>query len=222
MSVNLEGTNRVAEACRQHGCRLFFPSTTSVYGVQSGVVDETCRELKPQSPYAASKLEAETVLIEMKEKGLNVVIGRLGTIFGPSIGMRFHTAANKFVWQAATGEPLTVWRSALTQKRPYLDLDDAIGAIWFLLRKENLGGLLYNVVTANATVQEVLDVIRTWIPNFEVQLTEARIMNQLSYEVSSDRVTKEGFSFRGDLGRGIGNTVARLKSICYDQAARDI
>lgn len=213
MSVNLEGTIRVAEACQQHGCRLFFPSTTSVYGVQAGVVDETCSELKPQSPYAESKLKAETVLKEMKENGLNAVSCRLGTIFGASIGMRFHTAVNKFIWQAVMGEPLTVWRNALMQKRPYLDLDDAIRVIRFLLAKEKLDGLLYNVVTVNATVQDILDVIQIYVPNIEVQLTDARIMNQLSYEVRSDRLTKEGFVFSGDLSQGIGNTVARLKSV---------
>jgi len=219
MSVNLEGTTRVAEACRQHGCRFFFPSTTSVYGVQAGAVDETCRELNPQSPYAESKLAAETALTKMKEKGLNAVIGRLGTLFGPSVGMRFHTAVNKFVWQAAMGERLTVWRNALAQKRPYLDLKDAIRAIRFVLAKEDLDGLLYNVVTTNATVQDILDVIRNYIPNFEIQLTDARIMNQLSYEVCSDRLKGEGFSFCGDLNRGIGDTVAWLNSVRHDNTA---
>src|SRR5262249_29206166 len=123
-------------------------------------------------------------------------------------------------WQAVLGEPLTVWRTALSQKRPYLDLDDAIGAIRFLLAKENLDGRLYNVVTTNATVEDILNVIQNYIPNIEVQLTDARIMNQLSSEVSSDRLTKEGFSFCGDLGRGIGNTVACLQSIRHDESAK--
>ncbi|MBT6228303.1 MAG: NAD(P)-dependent oxidoreductase, partial [Candidatus Scalindua sp.] len=40
--VNYQGTNRVAQACIENGARLLFPSTTSVYGQQSEVVDETC------------------------------------------------------------------------------------------------------------------------------------------------------------------------------------
>jgi nucleoside-diphosphate-sugar epimerase len=157
----------------------------------------------------------------MKGRGLNVVIGRLGTIFGPSIGMRFHTAVNKFIWQAVMGEPLTVWRSALAQKRPYLDLEDAVRAIKFLLTNENVDGLLYNVVTTNATVGDIVDVIRNHIPRLQVQLTDARIMNQLSYEVCSDRLTKEGFAFCGDLSRGIGSTVALLKSVCHDGSSKE-
>src|SRR5262249_48075865 len=57
--VNFIGTERVARACAAVGARLIFPSTTSVYGTQAEVVDESCSaaDLKPQSPYAESKLK---------------------------------------------------------------------------------------------------------------------------------------------------------------------
>ena len=122
--VNYEGTRKVAEACRSSGSRLVFISTTSVYGSQSEVVDENCPadELKAQSPYAESKLSAERMIQSLGGKdGLQFVICRFGTIFGPSVGMRFHTAVNKFTWQACLGQPITVWRTALHQRRPYAD-----------------------------------------------------------------------------------------------------
>ena len=127
--VNFNGTERVAQACRQVDCALVFPSTTSVYGSQAEEVDEDCpfSDLKPQSPYAEAKLKAERLLQNLgEEKDLKFVICRLGTIFGTSIGMRFHTAVNKFCWQAVMGQPLTVWKTALHQNRPYLDLGDAV------------------------------------------------------------------------------------------------
>lgn len=213
MDINLNGTRRVAEACHENRCRLFFPSTTSVYGEQEGLVDETCLNLAPQSPYAESKLAAENLLLKMKNKGLNVVICRLGTIFGPSIGMRFHTAVNKFIWQAVTGQPLTVWTTALNQKRPYLDLRDATHAIRFILTNPNLHEPLYNVVTVNSTVQSILNLLQKHINKFEVQLTDSPIMNQLSYEISATRFAAAGFAVRGDLDRGIADTVEYLKGI---------
>ncbi len=211
MEINLEGTRRVAQASLESRCRLYFPSTTSVYGVQAGRVDETCRDLAPQSPYAESKLAAERCLMEMRGAGLQVAICRLGTIFGPSIGMRFHTAVNKFIWQAAMGQPLTVWTAAMDQKRPYLDLQDAIRAIRFILAASDLDGPLYNLVTLNCTVRNILDSIRKQIPSFGVQRTDSPIMNQLSYEVSADRFSALGFEFRGDLDRGIAATVEQLR-----------
>jgi nucleoside-diphosphate-sugar epimerase len=211
MEINLEGTLRVAEACRANGARLVFPSTTSVYGVQSGLVDEACVELKPQSPYADSKLAAEKELMQMRSNGLDAVICRLGTIFGFSIGMRFHTAVNKFIWQAVNGIPLTVWSTALNQKRPYLDLQDAIRAIHFVIDPARANAPLYNVVTLNATVQEILNELEQHVAQLQVQRTDSPIMNQLSYEVSAERFTEAGFTFRGSLTRGVEETVESLR-----------
>ena len=135
-AVNYQGLARVADACLKSKISLLFPSTTSVYGSQSSFVDETCAELKPQSPYAEAKLKSEQYLLNLKKKGLKFIICRFGTIFGHSIGMRYDTAVNKFTWQAATGLPITVWKTAWNQKRPYLYLGDCIGAINFILKKD--------------------------------------------------------------------------------------
>ena len=56
-AVNFRGLKKVADACLKSRTKLFFPSTTSVYGSQSERFDETCKELKPQSPYAEAKLK---------------------------------------------------------------------------------------------------------------------------------------------------------------------
>jgi len=124
--VNVEGSLLVANACLETGTALLFPSTTSVYGSQASLVDEDTprSELRPQSPYAEGKLRVEEELERLREDGLRYTICRFGTIFGPSPGMRFHTAVNKFCWQASLGQQLTVWKTALHQVRPYLDLED--------------------------------------------------------------------------------------------------
>jgi hypothetical protein len=45
------------------------------------------------------------------------------------------------------------------------------------------------------------------VPELEVSFVENKIMNQLSYEVSCERFMNEGFTFVGDLRRGIGETI---------------
>jgi nucleoside-diphosphate-sugar epimerase len=125
--------------------------------------------------------------------------------------MRFHTAVNKFIWQAVLGQPVTVWRTALNQKRPYLDLRDALEAVRFVLARKKMKEALYNVVTLNASVQDILDAIRRCTGALTVELTDSPIMNQLSYEIASGRFAAEGFEFRGDLDRGVENTVNLLK-----------
>ncbi len=211
---NFEATRKVAEACVETGARLIALSSTSVYGTQNAVVAEDCSpdELKPQSPYATTKLKEEELVVRLcKEKGLKGLSCRFGTIFGASPGMRFHTAVNKFCWQAVMGQPITVWKTAYDQKRPYLDLTDAARAFAFIIQKDLFDGRIYNVLTHNATVRQIVDAIREYVPKLEVSFVENRIMNQLSYEVSCERFTSQGFTFTGDLKRGVGETVALLR-----------
>lgn len=213
-SNNYQATLTVAEACAEAGIRLIALSSTSVYGTQKLVVAEDCSpdELRPQSPYATTKIKEENLVMALcAQKGLQAVACRFGTIFGTSPGMRFHTAVNKFCWQAVMGQPITVWRTAYDQKRPYLDLVDASRAISFILRHDLFDSRIYNVLTLNATVRQIVDTIREFVPGLEVGFVDSKIMNQLSYEVSCERFVGCGFSFTGDLRRGIGQTIALLR-----------
>jgi len=212
-AVNFEGAARVARACASQGCRLFLPSTTSVYAVADGTIDDDCPAdaVRPQSPYAASKLRAEQLLAELgASHGLRYCVARFATVYDTSVGMRFHTAVNKFCWQASLRQPLSVWRTALDQLRPYLDLDDAVQAIAFVIAHDLFDNRAYNVVSQNATVREVVDLIREVLPDVQVELVEAAAMNQLSYAVTMPRLNHAGFTCRGDLRSGIRRTLALL------------
>jgi len=214
--VNYSGTERVAHACIEAKCPLIFLSTTSVYGTQSEVVDEDCsvEDLKPQSPYAESKLKAEYLLASLgEEKGLSFIACRFGTIFGISTGMRFHTAVNKFCWQAVTGQPVTVWKTALHQRRPYLDLNDAVEALAFIINRSLYDKRIYNVLTCNVTVDDILRAISQYVPDLQINFVDTAIMNQLSYHVSSERFKKMGFEATGDLDVGIRQTIELLKGV---------
>ena len=212
---NYQSTLKVANACIETGASLIALSSTSVYGTQNDVVDEDCseNELQPQSPYASTKLKEEELISNLsKDKGLKAIHCRFGTIFGASPGMRFHTAVNKFCWQATMGKPITVWNTAYDQKRPYLDLLDASRAIIHIIENDIFDGRIYNVLTQNSTVRQVIDIIREFVPSLEVEFVDTKIMNQLSYEVLCDRFKSKGFVFSGDLKRGIKETILLLKN----------
>ena len=198
---NLLGTRRVAEAAAEAGAGLIFLSTTSVYGSQSQRVDEACpaSELKPQSPYAEVKLAEEALLTELAaSQGLTHLTLRFGTIFGVSPGMRFHTAVNRFCWQAAMGKPLSVWRTARNQLRPYLDLEDAVAALAFLVARGVYDGQLLNVVTLNTSVGSIVEKLAGLVPDLRVEEVDSPIMNQLSYEVAAERIRERARA------RGVG------------------
>lgn len=216
--VNRDGLKHVALLCARHNVPLIFPSTTSVYGSAQQVVDEACSrdELKPQSPYAHSKLYGESLLRRMYKKGeLKTVILRVGTIYGYSVGMRFHTAVNKFIYQACLGQPVTVWKTALHQKRPYCSLDDLTGAIHHIIKKKIYDGEIYNIISNNFTVSDILKHIKKYVPQIQIKLVDSLIMNQLSYEVSNTKSLKAGFTYKGNVDRSIRETISHLKHINY-------
>ena len=188
---NYEATGRVAEACAATGTRMICLSSTSVYGTQKSVVSENCslEELRPQSPYAETKLREEKLVGSLaQEKGLSAVTFRFGTIFGPSPGMRFHTAVNKFCWQAAMRQPITVYRTAYDQKRPYLDLNDAARAIAFVLEQDLFDCRIYNVLT-----HSTLENKSFWIRNSLGRLIKREIVNPIISDVFVNPVVSGGF-----------------------------
>ena len=219
-SVNFVATEKVANACLLAGVPMILASSTSVYGTQEEQVDENCgpEELKPQSPYAETKLREEALISDLvNNNGMKAIIFRYGTIFGDSPGMRFHTAVNKFCWQAVMKQPLTVWETAYDQKRPYLALSDCARAIAFVIENNLFDGQVYNVVTENLTVRQVIDEIRQHVSNLDVNFVESKIMNQLSYEVLNTKMTQAGFKIEGNLKAGISNTIEllnRSNSLC--------
>lgn len=210
-SNNLEVTKKIADACLSNGVPLLFPSSTSVYGSQGSLVNEDCTELAPQSPYADSKIKEEQYLLELFKKGLKGLICRFGTIYGTSPGMRFHTAVNKFCWQAVMGQPLTVWETALDQKRPYLGLTDAGAAVSWIIKNNIIDGRIYNIVSGNHTVRDVVEEIKKDRPDTMIKLVQHQIMNQLSYEVCSERFKATGFKFSGKLSDGVSATIKLLQ-----------
>ncbi len=213
-NVNYNATVKVAETCLDVKCPMIHISTTSIYGTQKNVVDEDCtpEELQPQSPYAESKLKEEQFLQTLGSSGkLNFIICRFGTICGISPGIRFHTAVNKFCWQAVMGQLLTIWRTALNQKRPYLVLSDAVEALTFIMKKELFDQKIYNVLTENRTVKSIIQDIRQYVPQVDIQYVDTEIMNQLSYEVLNGRFKKQGFGFKGQIEKSIEETIQLLK-----------
>ena len=110
------------------------------------------------------------------------------------------------------GQPLTVWRTALHQKRPYLSLSDAVQALNFIARNGFYDNRVYNVVTENLTPADLVRMIEAHVGRLEIQYTDAQIMNMLSYEVSNRRFSERGFSFSGSIEKDIAETISLLRA----------
>ena len=211
---NLTCMKNIINFCIKKKAKLIHISSTSVYGKQTNLVDETCEKkyLKPQSPYADIKLMEEKMLKQAKDK-LRYVTFRFGTISGTSKGMRFHTAVNKFCLNAALNEPITVYKTALNQFRPYLALTDAFLLFKFTIENNFFKNDIYNALSENYTVNQILNKIKRYKKNISVKFVSSPIMNQLSYHVDKKKINKEGFFFRNKIETDIKNTLNLLKNI---------
>ena len=65
---NFEIFKNIVNFCIKKNAKLIHLSSTSIYGKQSSLVDENCRSLKPQSPYADVKYLEEKFLKKNKKK----------------------------------------------------------------------------------------------------------------------------------------------------------
>jgi UDP-glucose 4-epimerase len=207
---NIELTRHVAECCRMCQTPMVFASTTSVYGEHSGSVNEAVAIQDPKSPYALMKLTEERLLADYARHGLVVSILRFGTIFGFSPGMQFHTAVNKFCWQAATRSMVTVWSTALDQSRPYLHVSDAAEALCHAVGLGSRGPKTVNIVGANATVREILSIIQRYADQVQVAVEDHPGMGETSYVITSDLAVKSGYLALRTLDSGVCETMKHL------------
>lgn len=79
-----QGTQNILEAAHRHGVERFVHvSTTEVFGLQTGRIDETFPCQSMHDSYADNKIRAEEICWRYQEKGLPVVILRPPIVYGP-------------------------------------------------------------------------------------------------------------------------------------------
>ena len=211
---NLKCLDNIIQFCIKNNSKLIHLSSTSVYGKQTDIVDETCEDkyLKPQSPYADIKLIEERKLKKYTNK-IKYNTFRFGTITGVSKGIRFHTAVNKFCLNASIGEDITVYKTALNQYRPYLSLRDAFKVFKFSIENDFFKNDIFNALSGNYTVNQIINKIKKNKKKVSIKLVQSEIMNQLSYHVSDYKLKKEGLVLNSQIDLDIKNTLKLLKNI---------
>ena len=205
---NINCLKTTIKYCKKNSVKLIHLSSTSVYGKQAEIVDEDCEKkyLKPQSPYAKIKLIEENML-KKESKNLRYVTFRLGTIAGVSKGIRFHTAVNKFCFNAALSQKIEIYKTALHQYRPYLSVRDAFKVFKFCIDKDFFKNDIFNAISGNFTVNQILSKIKKRNKFIKIKLVNSQIMNQLSYHVDDKKIRSYGLKLNANLQKDIDNTL---------------
>jgi nucleoside-diphosphate-sugar epimerase len=209
---NLGIFNNVIKYCAKNSSKLIHISSTSVYGEQKGLVDETCKTMRPKSPYAEIKLLEEKIL-KRNQKKIKFITYRFGTISGPSKGMRFHTAINKFCFNAFLNEPLPIWKSMMNKPRPYLSLKDAFKVFKFTIENNFFNNQTFNILSENLTLKQVIRYFKRNKKNIKIKYENSKLVNQSSYNISGEKFSKKAFKLKSKIQDDIKLTLKIFKSI---------
>lgn len=184
MEIN---ARRVEWLVQNYDGRIIFTSTCSVYGAGDKVLGETS-EVNPLSVYAASKLQAESHVLEK-----NGLIFRLGTLFGVSDNyarIRMDLVVNYLTGKALFYRHITVFGG--DQYRPLLHVKDAARAIFMNLNTNHSG--VFNLHAVNMSMRDLGERLRGHFPGLKVEYTERKFQDDRNYRVSSENA-RETFGF---------------------------
>lgn len=167
--INALGSARLAQAVREFAAgasapRIVFASSAEVYGAREPSeypLHETLN-LRPVTPYGASKAAAEAILLaSARSFSLDVVIGRFFNTIGPGQSERFVVASLAAQLAGiAAGGPAELHVGNLSAARDFIDVRDAVAA-YTALARDGESGEVYNVCSGAAV--SIRDVLRELI-----------------------------------------------------------
>jgi UDP-glucose 4-epimerase len=151
MVTNIQGTEKVFDLCHKFKKKVLLASTSEVYGkhLHAPLVETDNIIYGPSSKfrwsYAASKLMDEFVgLAYYRTKKLKVLIARLFNTVGPRQASAYGMVVPRFVEQALSGKPLTVYGDG-TQTRTFTYVKDVVAALMALMDKDEAVGEVFNI-----------------------------------------------------------------------------
>jgi len=142
--VNVTGTlNVLSSALDNRVKKVVHASSSSIYGVSKHLPFDEKHPTNPNSPYAASKLAAETFCRVFHDVyGLNVVVLRYFSVYGPR--QRPDQVIRIFVSNVLTGKPIVIYGDG-EQTRDFTYVDDVVRATMRVAEVEEANGITINI-----------------------------------------------------------------------------
>jgi UDP-glucose 4-epimerase len=153
--TNVKGTESVLEQAHRFRCRVVVASTSEVYGKNDrGALAEDDDRILGSSRlsrwfYSSAKaIDEAFALAYWQEHRLPVIIVRFFNTIGPRQTGRYGMVAPRFIRQALTGEPVTVYGDG-TQTRCFTYVADVVQAILGLASTREALGEVFNIGQPN-------------------------------------------------------------------------
>ena len=142
--VNIEATKKIVEACTKHKKKLIFASSREVYGTQDELPVKLTAEVKPENPYAASKVAGEALIKSYGNSyNLDYNIVRLSNVYGYGDTGR---VIPKFINMLRKNQNIELYGSEKVIDFVYIDV-----AITALIKLKDKSSLTLNIGSGTQT-----------------------------------------------------------------------
>lgn len=204
LSTNTQGTLNVLENARRTDASVVFTSTGSIYGNPNYFPTPEDHPPDPESPYGVSKWAAEEYCkLYHKMYGLNVVIARIFSVYGPR--QSFIGVIPKFILQTNNSKPMTVEGNGM-QSRTFTYVDDCVEAL-ILLSEKGVPGEAYNIAGEKTyTIAEVSKTIADLFGDYEIKFVPRKKGDLDLIEPSTEKIRALGWEPKIPLSIGIKKT----------------
>ena len=176
IETNIKGAEIVLELSNKvGGKKVLFASTSEVYGKDrpgKRVFKESddrligSTSISRWSYSCAKAMDEFLALAYWREKKLPVVIMRFFNTCGPRQTGRYGMVVPRFVKQALSGKPITVYGDG-KQTRCFTDVEDCVKAIMVLAKSKNAVGQIFNIgnpgnkITINALAKKIKHILKS-------------------------------------------------------------
>src|SRR3989449_9893268 len=212
--ANATGTDKMLDLARKDDARVFYSSSSEVYGdpevfptpeSYEGKVDP----LGPRSCYEEGKRFGEALCKAYHDQyGLDVRIGRLFNSYGPRLrpdGL-YGRVVSRFILQSLKGEDLTVFGDG-SQTRSFCYVTDTVTGLLRLAGKDKLAGEAVNIGSMEETriidlARKIIQISSSKSPIRFLPLPAGGHMRRLPDTGGMERIFGWGPSIQLGAGRG--------------------
>lgn len=206
--VNTSGTlNLLRSGADECVAKFVFVSSCAVYGDPEYLPLSEKHPVRPISPYAASKLEAEKLCLDVVENRLfRSTVVRLFNVYGIRQGSSEYSGViTKFFDRAKKGLPLIVYGDG-SQTRDFVNVHDVVETILVCVENSRAEGEVFNIgtgnpVSINELAQTVLELFGLDLPVRHERARAGEI--QHSYADASKAKKLLGFKPTVSLANGL-------------------
>lgn len=192
---NVLGTFNVCETGRILGIPIIFASSSSVYGSNTKQNKNEKDWTSPLSPYGASKLSGESVLVSHSRSfQIKSAAFRLFNVYGP--GQRpeheYSAVIPRWIWSSINSQEVEVFGDGSTT-RDFTYVGDVVTIFTETIEKELYFDGITNLAFGKpVSLNSILDILKSEYPSMKVKYKEERA-GDIRYSSNSSQRIREIF-----------------------------